>query len=113
MMLFMLPMFADAVTLTVRDSTSCSGPAFTVRLARWFVRPAGGWPGPSLCPEGKEGGNSASMMAGPTRGVLGTIVPKGVGLSTTDKVPLPKIFIHRDLCGMHTATNRHHIYVYL
>ena len=63
--------------------------------------------------EGKEGGNSASMMAIPTRGVFGTIVPKGVGLSTTDELPLPKIFIHRDLCGMHTATNRHHIYVYL
>ena len=63
--------------------------------------------------EGKEGGNSASMMVVRTRGVFGTYVPKGVGLSTTVELPLPKIFIHRDLCGCAQAANRHHINVYL
>ena len=68
---------------------------------------------PAVLTEGKEGGNSASMMVVRTRGVFGLNSPKGVGLSTTDELPLPRIFIHRDLCGCAQAANRHHINVYL
>ncbi len=54
----------------------------------------GGWQagyvfGLAVLAEGKEGGNSASMIAVRTRGVLGTYAPKGVCLSTTDESPLP------------------------